>query len=547
MLVCFQFFTLTVKAQTGKRIAAELHEESVTMMYRPNQFNNQRKTPAYRYHVLERTTGTTITTVQVNVDSSGNNIINDAANEPSIAVNPVDPNKISIGWRQFDDISSNFRQAGWSFSADAGTTWTFPGCIESGWFRSDPVLDYDNAGNFFYNSLTNDPVFQCKVFKSTDGGASWDLGTDASGGDKQWMVIDRNGGVADGFIYSAWSSFANSCSTETFTRSTNFNASYEPCTVVDGDPHFGTMAIDRAGNVYVGGWDFNNNIGLMAKSTNADVAGSTVQWQAVPVDMGGFIASGQVNPAGLIGQINIEVDNSGTATDGNVYMMAALGDPSGTSSDVMFTRSTDGGMTWSLPVIINDDVNFAWQWLGTLSVAPNGRLDAVWLDTRDGNGSDSSALYYSYSQDGGLTWSVNEKLSELFDPHVGYPQQDKMGDYFDMISENDGAHLAWAGTFNGEQDVYYSYIQPNLATFIPTTPKMNVSLSPNPSTDHVMIKGLSLGAEVSITSLTGTRCYSFEAKSDIERVDLSAMSSGIYIVSILIPDGTRIMRKLVKN
>jgi hypothetical protein len=35
-----------------------------------------------------------------------------------------------------------------------------------------------------------------------------------------------------------------------------------------------------------------------------------------------------------------------------------------------------------------------------------------------------------------------------------------MGDYFDMESDENGAHLAWANTFNGEQDVYYSYITP---------------------------------------------------------------------------------------
>jgi len=34
-----------------------------------------------------------------------------------------------------------------------------------------------------------------------------------------------------------------------------------------------------------------------------------------------------------------------------------------------------------------------------------------------------------------------------------------MGDYYDMVSNNNGAYLAWAATFNGEQDVYYSYIR----------------------------------------------------------------------------------------
>lgn len=49
---------------------------------------------------------------QVNVDSAGNNTFGDAANEPSIAIDPTNPNRIVIAWRQFDTIASNFRQAG---------------------------------------------------------------------------------------------------------------------------------------------------------------------------------------------------------------------------------------------------------------------------------------------------------------------------------------------------------------------------------------------------------------------------------------------------
>jgi hypothetical protein len=31
----------------------------------------------------------------------------------------------------------------------------------------------------------------------------------------------------------------------------------------------------------------------------------------------------------------------------------------------------------------------------------------------------------------------------------------KIGDYYDMVSDLVGAHVAWAATFNNEQDVYY--------------------------------------------------------------------------------------------
>ena len=38
---------------------------------------------------------------------------------------------------------------------------------------------------------------------------------------------------------------------------------------------------------------------------------------------------------------------------------------------------------------------------------------------------------------------------------MGYPNQDKLGDYYDMVSDNTGAYLAYAATFNGGQDVYF--------------------------------------------------------------------------------------------
>src|SRR5437016_1146048 len=64
---------------------------------------------------------------QVNVDLNGMNITGDAANEPSIAVDPTNGSKIVIGWRQFNSVSSNFRQSGYGYTSDGGMTWTFPG------------------------------------------------------------------------------------------------------------------------------------------------------------------------------------------------------------------------------------------------------------------------------------------------------------------------------------------------------------------------------------------------------------------------------------
>ena len=115
----------------------------------------------------------TATSVQVNVTAGGANILGDAANEPSLAVDPTHPDRMAIGWRQFDTVSSNFRQAGWGYSQDGGRTWHFAGILQPGIFRSDPVLGFDAQGAFYYASLTQDgSQLPCSVFKSTNGGVS---------------------------------------------------------------------------------------------------------------------------------------------------------------------------------------------------------------------------------------------------------------------------------------------------------------------------------------------------------------------------------------
>src|SRR5206468_9548812 len=111
--------------------------------------------------------------VQVNVDATRHNIVGDAANEPSLVVNPINPNNMLIGWRQFNSITSNFRQGGWAYTFDGGTTWTFPGVLTPGTFRSDPVVGADLTGNLFYESLKGD--FTLDVFRSTNAGVSWGL------------------------------------------------------------------------------------------------------------------------------------------------------------------------------------------------------------------------------------------------------------------------------------------------------------------------------------------------------------------------------------
>ncbi len=395
--------------------------------------------------------------VQVNVDGDGNNVLGDAANEPSIAVDPTDPSRMAIGWRQFDTVNSNFRQAGRGFTTDGGATWTFPGVLDPGNFRSDPVLGSDSQGNFYYDSLQGN--FCTDHFKSVDGGQSWAPPVFSFGGDKQWMGIDRSGGLGDGHVYAAWNGFFGCQGSNQFNRSTDGAGSFESPVAVPDDPIWGVVTVGPDGTVYVSGRrSFDASQFVLARSTTAQNPGLPVTFDSsVIVDLGGSMSSSTgPNPGGLLGQVWMAAAPATGPTAGNLYMLSSINPPGPDPLDVHFVRSTDGGLTWSAPLKVNDDPGTsAWQWFGTMSVAPDGRIDAVWNDTRNDPGGFDSELFHSSSTDGGLTWSPNQALSPPFDPHLGWPQQNKIGDYYDMVSDADGAHVAWAATFNGEQDVYY--------------------------------------------------------------------------------------------
>jgi hypothetical protein len=211
--------------------------------------------------------------------------------------------------------------------------------------------------------------------------------------------------------------------------------------------------------LYVGGVSGYNDSASVARSTNAQNSLVNPSFATASAYLGGGLASGGPNPDGILGQLWVAVDRSVGPRAGWVYMLATVLDF--TNLDVHFVRSTDGGQTWSEPVHVNDDPaeGHARHWFGTMSVSPNGRIDAVWNDTRGSADANVSALYYSFSTDGGTTWSANEQASPTWNSTLGWPNQNKIGDYYHMISRDDGADLAWAATFNGEQDVYYMNIR----------------------------------------------------------------------------------------
>ena len=126
--------------------------------------------------------------------------------------------------------------------------------------------------------------------------------------------------------------------------------------------------------------------------------------------------------------------------------------------DVFYRRSTDGGKTWTRKILNDDDpAQVFFQFDPNISMAPNGRIDVAWWDTRDASpkGLTANDVYYTYSNDNGLTWAKNVRITDQsVDRTVGvWLNNFNMDTQPGLISTNAYALFGWDDTRNTDKSV----------------------------------------------------------------------------------------------
>lgn len=107
------------------------------------------------------------------------------------------------------------------------------------------------------------------------------------------------------------------------------------------------------------------------------------------------------------------------ASNGNIYVSYAIKLKKRFSGHVKFSRSTDGGKSFSTPIIVNDNRDMIGHSFPVLGINKQDQIYIAWLDSRDriaakkaGEDYNGSALYYAISDNHGTSFQPNARIAD---------------------------------------------------------------------------------------------------------------------------------------
>jgi hypothetical protein len=385
------------------------------------------------------------------------------------------------------------------FSSDGGSTWG-NGLIglntpQKTWGReSDPSVSADLDGNFYIcvlmldNSSFDTGVY---VFKSTDGGRTFgsptpvvfDIGNTVNPrrADKCYMTVDVSpSSQFKNTVYAVWTSANKDDSGQNlavvrFARRRAGDAGFSDSKAIShpGDMRGPSLATGPNGEFYAAWVGMPASILLL----NASLDGGDTFFDLASKDLNihNYIGSLEgPNAAFILFGLNransfptIDVDRSTGPNRGTAYVAWAES-TNGRNTDIFMSRITPRPGTLpdvSSPVKVNNDDSGADQFFPWLSVdSSSGVVEVAFYDRRDDPGIRVN-MYLARSTDGGLSFKENTRISSASsDPTV---QADisgmnsiaiGMGDYVGLAATRGKAHILWADTRHGKQEVFFGKV-----------------------------------------------------------------------------------------
>ncbi len=334
----------------------------------------------------------------------------DETDEPSIVVNPVNPNNVVAAWLQgpFQDVIA-------AASFDGGQTWQrvpLPLTVCSGGpflGTGDQWLSFAPNG-VLYGTATagNTPSSSVQeVMKSTDGGLHWTTsvvpGSDSADSPPEHASLTADPTNA-AFVYAIWDGHSSPHSVSAvFSRTTNGGSTWEPArAIVQPAQHsfvqFSQILVLPNGTLVDLYQFYVQQPNGPITQTSLQLLRSNDHGQSWSTPVNAVTMTPLYNPDGTTlvvdpktGQLVWDNTDQASTVDlqnGNLYAVWEDGRFSNFQyNDIAFSMSADGGFSWSAPIRVNQTpVNISaasrQTFKPSIAVAANGTIGVSYYDFR---------------------------------------------------------------------------------------------------------------------------------------------------------------------
>jgi hypothetical protein len=404
-----------------------------------------------------------------------------------------------VVWRTTDDLGSSIGTDGdilVSRSSNNGLNWTAPAVVNSNATSdtaddADPRVVTDSAGNWVVIWESDEDLggsfdadYEIYFSRSTDNGANWsamaplntnattDAGNDFDphctyDGTSVWATVwtsdEELGGSLGPDFEILISRSTDSGATWSAPAALNTNAASD-----SGNDMFPFITSDNAGN-WVAAWQTTDTLGgtigsdndiLVSRSTDGAVTWSTV-------------AILNTNAATDSGEDVFPVVTTDTAGNWVAVWLStdSLGNTIGTDEDILVSRSSDNGATWTTPAALNDNAGTDTTEIDAnaqVVYGGNSKWTTVWHSntTLSGSIGEDFDILISRSADNGATWipevALNSDAAASPTDHSPRIATDGAGNwvavwYSDDLGDTSGTDLDILVSFSTDDAATWSF------------------------------------------------------------------------------------------
>lgn len=390
--------------------------------------------------------------------------------EPVVAVDPNDSRQLvvaAIGLRRPHASDWQDHQTLLVYrSQDGGGSWSqvSVAALPDEWTAGDPWLAWLRSGDLVLSAIAgasisrrDDPPARARLFRSNDGGVTWDGGGTpfpaGSAEDHPVLAAGLAAHTASFYLVATHATSREEGIDAVHIEGSDFVTSrVAPLRPSVEQVNLGGAVVRPGNEMVVSFHSMLQPRGLWSARRDPTADAWTVT---------------QIRRSILpVGFTSLALDRSSGRFAGRVYVAWVEGEDQ-VDLRVLSAWSDDAGRSWSSPVQVHRDTNRVTRTLPTVAIASDGAVGVVWQDRRHAQGRECADLYGSISTDGGKTFLPEVRVSSVTacpDPRENGAAASRFrlggGDYQGLVGTGSGAFQAvWSDSRSGRYQVWTAWLK----------------------------------------------------------------------------------------